>query len=432
MQIYNNTNLYTNTIKLSNMLAISFQLTTECNLKCAYCYQTNKSHKKMSFDVAQTFIDKLLQNQFKNFIDINNYDLIKLDFIGGEPLLEINLIEQIADYFVQQVTKLHHKWQYKYIFGITTNGTLYFNPKVQTFLKKYYHNLFISFSIDGNEQSHNTNRKFLNDNNSFAQVIKAKQHYMQTFNPNLPIQTITISPNNLIYLFDSIKYFIEELKETEIIISTIFEEGWTLAHAQLLYKELKSISDYLLTNNLEKEIIINIFDEYGYCPLSHDDINLLCGACSNNTIFINYNGDIVPCIRWAETSLDNNFNFCKVGNVYTGFLYNQQEINFNSKLKQLNRIDYSPSQCIDCKIAADCSSCLAYDYKINNNLNTRTIYTCIMHQAKSLANVYFWNNYYRKHNEFKRFKLWLEEEKALLIISKEELELLKQLQYPII
>ena len=55
-----------------------------------------------------------------------------------------------------------------------------------------------------------------------------------------------------------------------------------------------------------------------------------------------------------------------------------------------------------------------------------------MHQARALANAYYWNLQYHKHGENKRMKIWLEDEKALEIIPEEELALLKLLQYPIV
>ena len=57
-----------------------------------------------------------------------------------------------------------------------------------------------------------------------------------------------------------------------------------------------------------------------------------------------------------------------------------------------------------------------------------------MHKAQALANVYFWNTYYRKHNiideetgKQKRFKNYCPDEWALNIISQEELDMLKAL-----
>lgn len=49
----------------------------------------------MTFETAKKFIDLLLTNDFSknNYINKNTSDGIILDFIGGEPLLEIDLIE---------------------------------------------------------------------------------------------------------------------------------------------------------------------------------------------------------------------------------------------------------------------------------------------------------------------------------------------------
>lgn len=73
---------------------LTFIVTENCNLRCNYCYITHKSsNKKMSFDVAKKFIDYVLSEEM-----IRPKGVI-LDFIGGEPLLEIKLIDQICDYF---------------------------------------------------------------------------------------------------------------------------------------------------------------------------------------------------------------------------------------------------------------------------------------------------------------------------------------------
>ena len=53
--------------------------------------------------------------------------------------------------------------------------------------------------------------------------------------------------------------------------------------------------------------------------------------------------------------------------------------------------------------------------------------SCVMHKARSLGNVYYWNSLYRKQGSVKRFKRNLPDEEALKIVSKEELELLNTL-----
>jgi hypothetical protein len=50
-----------------------------------------------------------------------------------------------------------------------------------------------------------------------------------------------------------------------------------------------------------------------------------------------------------------------------------------------------------------------------------------MHKARALANVYFWNKWYRQQGLEKRFENHCPDEWALEIISEDELNMLKQL-----
>ena len=82
---------------------ITFQITDDCNLCCSYCYQINKGHHKMPFEIAKTLIDELLHNDklIENYVKSKNSLGVILEFIGGEPLLEVDLIDQIIDYFIK-------------------------------------------------------------------------------------------------------------------------------------------------------------------------------------------------------------------------------------------------------------------------------------------------------------------------------------------
>ena len=75
--------------------SLTFVVTEDCNLRCKYCYVTHKSKGKvLNLETAKKFIDYLLTSP-----DIHQSDSAVLDFIGGEPLLEAKLIEDICDYF---------------------------------------------------------------------------------------------------------------------------------------------------------------------------------------------------------------------------------------------------------------------------------------------------------------------------------------------
>ena len=123
----------TNKIQTAN---VTFQVTDACNLCCTYCYQINKGHHKMPIEVAQKFIDMLLENDenTQQYLDTRCCDAVILDFIGGEPLLEVGLIDEIMEYFLKRVIETDHPWQYNWRMSMSSNGTLYFNPEVQKFM----------------------------------------------------------------------------------------------------------------------------------------------------------------------------------------------------------------------------------------------------------------------------------------------------------
>ena len=56
-----------------------------------------------------------------------------LDFIGGEPFLEIDLIDQICDYFKIKAFELNDEWYWNYRINVCTNGVNYNAEKIQNF-----------------------------------------------------------------------------------------------------------------------------------------------------------------------------------------------------------------------------------------------------------------------------------------------------------
>ena len=72
--------------------SITFIVTKDCQLACKYCYLVGKNSKeRMSWEVAKTAIDYILDHEE----DMKEESVI-WDFIGGEPFLEIDLIDKIG------------------------------------------------------------------------------------------------------------------------------------------------------------------------------------------------------------------------------------------------------------------------------------------------------------------------------------------------
>ena len=143
---------------------------------CTYCYQFNKTNMKMSFDIAKKFIDDLLSDKY-GYINRYNSPAIIIEFIGGEPLLEINLTRKIYEYFLDRCYELNHPWFKLHRVSICSNGLQYFDDEVQSFFKEYSQNISFNISIDGNKQLHDSCRIQPNGEGSYDIDMMALNHF---------------------------------------------------------------------------------------------------------------------------------------------------------------------------------------------------------------------------------------------------------------
>jgi len=83
---------------------ITFQVTEKCNCQCSYCYQTQKSQTEMTKDIADLAINFLFDHQ-------DEYtDTLRFTFIGGEPFLNIEIIDYICSIFLDRCMQEKHIW----------------------------------------------------------------------------------------------------------------------------------------------------------------------------------------------------------------------------------------------------------------------------------------------------------------------------------
>ena len=120
------------------------------------------------------------------------------------------------DYTISKLIEMNSPLIYFTRFLICTNGTLYFDPKVQKFLDKYKQWLSVSISIDGNKELHDACRKFPDGSGSYDIVVKAIKDWREKTG-EYPCSKITLSPIVLliclrfiiIFLFSAVvKHFV--------------------------------------------------------------------------------------------------------------------------------------------------------------------------------------------------------------------------------
>ena len=157
-----------------NTVEIMLLMTEKCNLSCRYCYEINKTDKRMSFDVARRIID----NEIRNIISLN--ENIVIQFFGGEPLLEFETIKQIYAYIKQLNLP-----NFNYCFTVT-NGTL-LNAEMKNWMYEYRQDFICGLSLDGTKAIHDFNRSNSYDLIDFDFFLKTwpTQKIKMTISPDM-------------------------------------------------------------------------------------------------------------------------------------------------------------------------------------------------------------------------------------------------------
>lgn len=405
---------------------ITFQVTEDCSLKCSYCYQGNKSKKSLNLDTAKKFIDILFEESYNPGSDfyVGNVKCLILEFIGGEPLLEVKLIRQILNYFRYKAISENHIWATNYMASMISNGVHYFQDDVQSLLEENKGKMDFAISLDGCKELHDSCRVFPNGEGSYDIASRACKHFMDNYNPNMNTK-MTLAPSNVHWLSTAFEN-LYNLGYKVIHSNCIYEIGWDISHAQIFYKELKKVADFILDNDLEDTIFTSLFDEQHFQPMTDADNQNYCGS-TGYMLALAPSGNIYPCIRFMPSSLGNDIEDYAIGDVNNGIgklgCHNCRKCELN----EVTRRSQSTDECYNCPVASGCGWCTAHNMQETGSVNKRVTYICGMHKARGLANVYYWNKVYRKNNEDKVFKLNLPKEDALKIIDEKEYDMLTNL-----
>lgn len=364
---------------------ITFIVTKDCQLACKYCYLVGKNSKeRMSWDIAKKTIDYVLQNEmyFKE-------PSVIWDFIGGEPFLEIDLIDKICDYIKIEMFRLKHKWFNSYRFNFSTNGLNYHNEKVQNFIKKNHEHLSVTITIDGTKELHDSNRVYKgSDKGSYLDVVNNIPLYLSQF----PVAStkVTITSSNIKYIKESVLHLFS-IGIKDVNINCVFEDVWKDGDEIELENQLTQLADAIIDHDLYIENSCSFFWEQLGKPMDPElDNTNWCGA--GNMLAVDALGNFYPCTRFAAFSLRSKRPII-VGNVNSGLDFNKLR-----PFLTLDRISQSPEKCITCEVASGCAWCQGenYDAAETNTIFQRATAICKMHKARVRANNYYRNKLYRK------------------------------------
>ena len=146
---------------LNNFTALHMVVPTlRCNSNCRYCQVSRKDINAVGSDMDKSTAKRTVDMMFTS----PSPD-IKIEFQGGEPLLNFKIVKYIIEY--AEWKNLFKKINLQFV--LCTNLTL-INKDILKYLKK--HRVYISTSLDGFKELHNQNRPLQSTDNSYDIVIE--------------------------------------------------------------------------------------------------------------------------------------------------------------------------------------------------------------------------------------------------------------------
>ena len=150
--------------------ALCLHIAHDCNLACQYCFaEEGEYHGRralMSFEVGKKALDFLIANS-------GNRRNLEVDFFGGEPLMNWQVVKDLVAYGREQ-EKLHDK---KFRFTLTTNGVL-LNDEVMEFCNREMGNVVLC--IDGRKEVHDKMRPFRKGAGSYDLIVPKFQQFAES------------------------------------------------------------------------------------------------------------------------------------------------------------------------------------------------------------------------------------------------------------
>lgn len=331
--------------------ALCLHIAHDCNLACRYCFAGKGEYEGakalMSYEVGKQALDFLIQNS-------GNRRNLEVDFFGGEPLMNWDVVKKLVIYGREQEKKFDKNFR----FTLTTNGVL-LNDEIMEFCNKEMANVVLS--VDGRKEVHDYMRPFRNGVGSYDLVIPKFQKFAESRDQKRYYVRGTFTHHNLDFSEDVLN--LADLGFKEISVEPVVapeEEEYAIQKEDLskIYEEY----DKLAKTMIERE---KNGDGFNFFHFMIDLSGGPCVAkrlsgCGSGTEYLAVTpwGDLYPCHQFVGKE-----EFI-MGNVFDGV----KRTDIRDEFKTCNV--YAKEKCKDCFARFYCSGgCAANSYNFTGTIN---------------------------------------------------------------
>ena len=344
--------------------ALCLHIAHDCNLACKYCFaEEGEYHGRralMSFEVGKKALDFLIANS-------GNRVNLEVDFFGGEPLMNWDVVKQLVEYGRSREKECNKKFR----FTITTNGVL-LNDEIMDFCNREMSNVVLS--LDGRKEVNDRMRPFRNGSGSYDLIVPKFQKFAESRGTKDYFVRGTFTRNNLDFSKDVLHF--ADLGFKKLSIEPVVadpKEPYSIREEDLP----KIMEEY---DRLAKEFIKRKKEGRGF-QFFHFMIDLNQGpcvakrlsGCGSGTEYLAVTpwGDFYPCHQFVGME-----DFL-LGNVDEGIT--------NTKVRDEFKLCnvYAREKCRDCFARFYCSGgCAANAYNFSGDITGAYEIGCAMQKKR--------------------------------------------------
>ena len=318
--------------------------TTKCNARCFYCYEHGYEQMSMSPHIAKHLVEFISKHQTGREIKINWY--------GGEPLLNIDAIDIITAGLRER--------NIRFLSTMITNGYLFSNILVNN-ARKSWNLSRVRITLDGTRDKYNAVKAYkMSSDNPFAKVMENADMLLANgisvcFRFNIGIynaKNIDILADELIAKYNGnrlVSFSVNALNNTD--------ENKLIVESDEIRFKVNEIVLNMKERLYQKGFVVNAIPLPKLCEY-------LCKADDSRHLLIKPNGDIAFC---AE-----DFNKKSYGNI----IDNLDGVRVPTRMKDIRpkrEICYSCPLFPSCTLSKDCPSELHVCDEFNKKCNIKEV-----------------------------------------------------------
>lgn len=317
--------------------------TTDCNLRCKYCYAAAGIEKKkyMSWESAKSAIDYSFENLMRKNRESGENKAFSLGFMGGgEPTLNWDVITKSTEY----VRSLGEKFNVRTGVELTTNAILDYNQ-----LEWICNNIdYIKISFDGPRDIQNSQRGS-NEIDSFESVCKSID-YFDKHNKDYLIRC-TVTSDIVDRMPEILEFYLNRfnLENKSIIFNPVYVCGSCINNNVQSINEKKFAENFMKCQRMVENISTDVVSSYDRLRTGVVPKLPYCGFKKGNCFFTP-DGYLSTCSE-VDSLKDIRSPFFFFGK----YDENSKELIVNEeKLKQLYELGNRKKECNKCSISLFC------------------------------------------------------------------------------